>query len=382
MTAPRIAMLSHSTLPRGGVVHAMSLCEALNALGARAILHAPDATGAGFFRQAICETRAFPVAVAPRDLAAMVEIRIAEYGDWFSRRENRGFDVYHAHDGLSGAALAQLKRAGVIPGFVRTVHHLDDFADPRLRAWQAQSIEEADALMTVSDLWRRRLRQDFGREAAISGNGVDGARFSPELDGREDALRARWRLGGGPVVLAVGGVEARKNTLNMLAAFAPLLKGWPDARFVVAGGASLLNHDAYQQEFHAALATMGPRAGNVVLTGPLADTDIPALYRLADVFAFASVKEGFGLCVLEAMACGVPVVVSRLAPFTEYLDEGDALFCDPFDPGSIGAALSQALRCDLTTRLRGREVAARHGWEAVASRTLRCYQDLTSPAYA
>ena len=161
-----------------------------------------------------------------------------------------------------------------------------------------------------------------------------------------------------------------------------MLKGWPDARFVVAGGASLLNHDAYQQEFHAALATMGPRAGNVVLTGPLADTDIPALYRLADVFAFASVKEGFGLCVLEAMACGVPVVVSRLAPFTEYLDEGDALFCDPFDPGSIGAALSQALRCDLTTRLRGREVAARHGWEAVASRTLRCYQDLTSPAYA
>ena len=52
----RVAMLAHSTLPRGGVVHAMSLCEALTALGCEAVLHAPDASGAGFFRRAASAT--------------------------------------------------------------------------------------------------------------------------------------------------------------------------------------------------------------------------------------------------------------------------------------------------------------------------------------
>ena len=315
----RIAMLTHSTLPRGGVVHAMNLSEALGALGAEVVLHAPDAAGAGFFREAACQTRAFPVAPAPPDTLAMVERRIADYVDWLRPDENRGFDLYHAHDGISGGALATLKRKGVIAGFVRTVHHVDAFADPRLEAWQARSIREADALMTVSDLWRRRLREDFGREAVICGNGVDLVRFSPGRDGVERLLRLRWRLGGGPVFLAVGGVEARKNTLRMLAAFASLVRELPTARLVIAGGASLLDHSAYRSEFRAALAAMGAQGAGVVLTGPLADAEMPALYRRASALVFASVKEGFGLCVLEAMACGTPVVVSRIAPFVEYL---------------------------------------------------------------
>ena len=378
---PRVAMLAHSTLPRGGVVHAMNLSEALTALGAETVLHAPDASGAGFFRESLCETRAFPVAPAPRNVADMVEARIAEYVAWLRRAENRGFDVYHAHDGLSGAALAQCRREGVISGFVRTVHHIDAFADPRLDAWQAQSIAQADALMTVSELWRRRLREDFGRDAVISGNGVDLAKFSPVLNGRERALRERWRLGDGPVFLAVGGVEARKNTHAMLAAFDLLLGELPQARFVVAGGASLLDHGAYAQEFHAALAAMGERAQQVVVTGPLADADMPALYRLADALVFASVKEGFGLCVLEAMASGVPVVVSRLAPFTEYLDEAEALFCDPFDPASIASSMAAALLDD-GGRARRLATAARHSWRAVTERTLALYARLRSPAHA
>ena len=65
----RIAMLAHSTNPRGGVVHAMNISEALTALGTEVILHAPDATRAGFFRAPNCEAVAFPVAPAPREYA-------------------------------------------------------------------------------------------------------------------------------------------------------------------------------------------------------------------------------------------------------------------------------------------------------------------------
>jgi glycosyltransferase-like protein len=376
-----IAMLAHSTLPRGGVAHAMSLSEALTALGCRAVLHAPDVSGAGFFRRAACATRAFPVAPAPPDTTEMVAQRIADYVRWFRREANRGFDLYHAHDGISGAALAQLKREGLIEGFVRTVHHLDAFADPRLEAWQDASIREADALLVVSELWRRRLQEQFGRDAAMSGNGVDLAQYNPARGG-EEALRTRLGLGDGPVFLAVGGVEARKNTRAMLRGFEAILREAPASRFVVAGGASLLDHSAYQAEFRADLAAMGERSAAVVLTGPVADADMAALYRLATALVFASLKEGFGLCVLEAMACGTAVVVSRIAPFTEYLAADDALFCDPSDPASIAAAMRAAALPDEARRARGLAVAARHGWHVVARRNLALYQRLQEPAHA
>ncbi|MGL1213324.1 glycosyltransferase, partial [Vibrio parahaemolyticus] len=88
-------------------------------------------------------------------------------------------------------------------------------------------------------------------------------------------------------------------------------------QLVIAGGASLLDHSDYQQRFDAALAALAVPADGpapVIRTGPLAQPDMPALYRLADALAFWSLREGFGLAVLEAMASGVPAVVSRIAP--------------------------------------------------------------------
>ena len=78
-----------------------------------------------------------------------------------------------------------------------------------------------------------------------------------------------------------------------------------------------------RREFAAALAASGLPERAVIRTGPLPQALMPALYRAADALVFPSVKEGFGLVVLEAMASGVPVVTSRIAPFTEYLGDGD-----------------------------------------------------------
>ena len=151
----------------------------------------------------------------------------------------------------------------------------------------------------------------------------------PIRDGSEDELRGRLEIGPGPVFLCVGGVEKRKNTLNLLDAFARLLAVRPDAKLVIAGGASLLDHGEYQRKFRSRLAAMGEAAASVRLLGIVADSDMPRLYRLASALAFVSVKEGFGLCVLEAMASGVPVVVSAIEPFTSYLSAEDAIWCDP-----------------------------------------------------
>jgi glycosyltransferase-like protein len=361
-------MLAHSPNPRGGVVHALALSEALAGLGHNVVLHAPDAKGHGFFRAARCEMRPFPVAPAAPDMHAMIEQRVADYVEHFSEGRNRGFDVYHAQDGISGNALATLKAQGLITGYVRTVHHIDAFADPRIGDLQIRSIREADAWMTVSTLWRDRLLDDFGIDATVCGNGVDRIRFHPNLDGREPELRLSLGLSPGPLFLAIGGVEERKNTLRILEGFAQLVAIRPDAELVIAGGASLLDHSGYQGPFAACLAQMGPAAASVHRLGVIEDADMPRLYRLATALVFASVKEGFGLCVLEAMASGVPTIASAIEPFVSYLKPDEAIWCDPMSPATIADAMALALSEESARlfRKRGPGVAARFDWRSVA----------------
>ena len=380
----RIAMLAHSTNPRGGVVHAMHVAEALTELGCEVVLHAPDAKGQGFFRTPKCEARAFPVGPASAETFAMIEQRVEDYVAHFSFARNRGFDIYHAQDGISGNALAALKQRGLIGAFVRTVHHIDDFPDARLTRLDSRAIHAADVCVTVSALWRDRLAQTFGIRAAVCGNGVDIAHFRPDRDGSEDELRARLKIGPGPVFLSVGGVEKRKNTLRLLDAFARLYAVRPDAKLVIAGGASLLDHGQYQGQFRSRLAAMGEAAASVHPLGIIADSDMPRLYRLASALVFASIKEGFGLCVLEAMASGVPAVVSAIEPFTSYLSTADAIWCDPFNVRSIAEAMALALNGEFAVplRRRGRALAARFDWRSVARAHEPVYQRVREPANA
>ncbi|WP_341486848.1 MSMEG_0565 family glycosyltransferase [Pararhizobium sp. A13] len=380
----RIAMLTHSTNPRGGVVHAMQLSEALSAFGHEVVLHAPDAKRAGFFRETACKTLCIPVEPAPADMTAMVEQRIADYVAHFDMSGTDRFDLFHAHDGISGNALATLKQKALIPGFARTIHHIDHFADPRLMSLQDRSIDEADVFFTVSSLWQKVLRDERGVDATIVGNGVDTGRFSPAWNGEQAALRDTLKLTSGPIFLSVGGIEARKNTLGILEAFRQIRAIRPDAQLVIAGGASLLDHHGYQQEFHLALAGLGSHAAAVHITGPIADPDMPNLYRMADALVFPSIKEGYGLVVLEAMASGVPVVVSSIAPFTEYLGPEDAIWCDPHHPASIAEGMALALVAPVRERVipRGLEVATRHGWQQTAAAHIGPYQRLPEPAHA
>jgi glycosyltransferase-like protein len=365
----RIAILAHSTNPRGGVVHALELGDALCRIGHEATVHAPDVNGAGFFRRTRCATVSVAASPVGRDVTAMVETRVAGYLRHFEVAEHRQFDVWHAQDGISANALATLKERGLIRGFARTVHHVDSFADPRLSALQTRAIASADRLFVVSRLWQDRLGREFGHVPHLVGNGVDTERFSRLPDGNDDALRLLVNLPpGARVFLAIGGIEKRKNTIAILEAFRLVHARHPATCLVIAGGASLLDHDAYQAEFAAALIASGLPDEAVIRTGPLPQALMPALYRAADALVFPSVKEGFGLVVLEAMASGVPVVTSRIPPFTEYLEEGDVAWCDPGNAASIAQAMTAAMEEPSRDTLiaRGFAVAARHDWSRVA----------------
>jgi glycosyltransferase-like protein len=381
----RIAILAHSTNPRGGVVHALELGDALCRIGHEATVHAPDASGAGFFRPTRCATVSVAASPVGRDVTAMVEIRVADYLRHFEVAPHRHFDVWHAQDGISGNALATLKQRGLIRGFARTVHHVDSFADPRLAALQTRAIAPANRLFVVSHLWRDWLAEKFGRIPHLIGNGVDTERFSPVPDDSDAVLRSLVKLpASARVFLAIGGVEERKNTIAILDAFRIVHARHPSACLLIAGGASLLDHDAYQKEFAAALAASGLPDGAVIRTGPLPQALMPALYRAADALVFPSIKEGFGLVVLEAMASGVPVVTSRIAPFTEYLDEADVAWCDPGDAGSIASAMVAAVEQPARDALiaRGFAVAAQHDWSRVAHAHLPAYETLAEAAHA
>lgn len=381
----RIAILAHSTNPRGGVVHALELGDALCRLGHDATVHAPDAGGRGFFRRSLARMVCVTAAPVGRRVAAMVETRIGDYLRHFERAEHRGFDVWHAQDGISANALATLKERGLVSGFARTVHHVDDFADPRLADLQSRAIASADRLFVVSKLWRDFLAREYGREAVLVGNGVDCTLFSPVANTTDAALRVQLNLApDAKVFLAIGGIEQRKNTIGLLEAFRIVHGQYPSSCLVIAGGASLLDHDAYLTRFAVVLAVSGLPDGAVIRTGPLPQALMPALYRAATALVFPSIKEGFGLAVLEAMASGIPVVASRIAPFTEYLGDGDVLWCDPHDATSIAAAMVAALETPVRRDLisRGLAVATRHNWATAACAHLPAYEALDEAAYA
>lgn len=374
----KIGLLTHSVNPRGGVVHTLELANALHDAGHDVTVFAPAAPGQSMFRSVAHRLALVPIGSTPRDLYAMVASRIAAFEQHLrGMRDRDEFDIWHAHDGIGGNALANLIDAGLIGGFVRTVHHLDHFDDARVMQWQRRSIERAGRVLCVSALWCRTLRDEHGIDAALVGNGVDLQRYQPQAQPTDAEVAARLGLRpGAPLWLAVGGAEERKNTLRALQAFALHKQTEPNAQWVIAGGASLLNHDACQQAFHLALQASAV-ADAALLTGTVADTDMPALFRLADGLLMPSLREGFGLVVLEALASHTPVVVPQQPPFTEYLSDDDANWCDPLDPQSIAAAMQRALQRPLNAVP---EVCRRFSWQASAQRHLALYNQQSALA--
>ncbi|HZZ12207.1 MAG TPA: MSMEG_0565 family glycosyltransferase [Paraburkholderia sp.] len=380
MNALRIALLTHSVNPRGGVVHTLELANALTLLGHDVTVFVPAVAGEKLFRLPSCRVVHAAITLSQDSTVAMVQARIAAFRQALIEHDAPGFDVLHAQDSISGNALADLKDEGRIRGFMRTVHHLDDFENPQLAAWQHRAYEAADTVLCVSDTWTRNMHALHGIEAATVPNGVDLTRFTPRTGSHDAQLKQRFGMRAGPIVLSVGGIEARKNTLALLDAFAQLRRTFPQAQLVIAGGASLLDHDAYTRRLLQRAAELGLAIGPgeaIVVTGPLEDAAMPALFRSASVLSMVSLREGFGLVVLEALASGTPVVVSAIAPFTEYLDDTTCYWADPDSVGSIASALRIALS--------GRDNAidfnhavpallARFSWAASARRHVQAYR--------
>ena len=206
--------------------------------------------------------------------------------------------------------------------------------------------KNAARILTVSEFSRKRLAETLDMDPeriSVVPNGVD-SRFEAVRSAAAEAVLKRLGLPR-DYVLALGSLEPRKNIGRLFSAWALLQSRNEideDVHLVVAGGKSSLFRDA----------GLPALPDKVVLTGYVADEDLPALYSSALVFAYPSLYEGFGLPPLEAMACGAPVVTSGSTSIPEVTGNA-ALLVDPYETESIAEGLRSVLGdADLRASLR------------------------------
>ncbi|PSN18829.1 MSMEG_0565 family glycosyltransferase, partial [filamentous cyanobacterium CCP5] len=285
----------------------------------------------------------------------------------FLVQEPRSFDIYHAQDCIGANALLELRHQGQIPHFVRTVHHVEAFQSSYLLDCQAKSIHKPDLCLCVSDRWQRVLKAAYDIDAPRVINGVNLQRFSPHCSGDETTLKQRYGITGHPLYLTVGGIEPRKNSIRLLEAFALVLAAHPQARLIIAGGATLFDYQSYRDRFFATAKDLSIRPHQLILPGVVPAADLPALYRCVDAFCFPSHTEGWGLVVMEAIASGLPVVVSEQPPFTEFLAPDQAFWAAPDSPDAIAQAMIQAAAPNSHEYVqRSREILPNYSWQQSA----------------
>jgi len=269
-----------------------------------------------------------------------------------------------------------------------TVHDLSFLrypqgAHPALLAWLTKAVPRsldrachvlADSASTRTDLIE--LMQVPSDRITVIGAGVE-ERFQPVTDPAIlSQTRARYKLPD-RFILSVSTLEPRKNFTGLIAAFGQMaaaiaMSSTADLHLVIAGGKGWLYDDIF------AAAKASPLRERIHFAGYVADEDLPALYSLATLFAFPSHYEGFGIPVLEAMACGTPVVCANNSSLPEIAGDA-ALMMEATDTEALADAMHRlAIDSLLREKLiqRGYEQAAKFGWDGAARRLLDVYSML------
>ena len=263
-----------------------------------------------------------------------------------------------------------------------TVHDLSfvrapETATPVLKAYLdrvvPRSVQRATHVLADSQATKDDLIELYGtppEKVTVLLSGVNSG-FAPVTD--ETTCRAvlqRYHIPDRPYVLSIGTVQPRKNYVRLMEAFAALGSAYSDTQLVIAGGRGWLDSPIYRAVDGLKLAD------RVHFIGFARDDDLPALYSAAACLAYPSLYEGFGFPVLEAMACGTPVVTSNISSLPEVAGDA-ALRVDPYNVEAITEALRQLLDNEtLQTQLtsRGFKQARQFTWQRAARQLCDIYR--------
>jgi glycosyltransferase involved in cell wall biosynthesis len=244
----------------------------------------------------------------------------------------------------------------------------DDLRRRKIRDYR-QMARRCHRIIAVSEATRRNFLSHIDypeNQVKVVHEGVS-ARFRLREPREIKAAKARHGLDR-PYLLFVGGVDRRKNLLGMMRAMASSSLA-QDYQLVVVG---TRGHGAEEVLADPVVKELG---GNLRLLGFVPDPDLPALYCGASAFCMPSFNEGFGLPLLEAMACGVPVVAAERGAMPEVAG-GHAWLAEPDEPAAIAAALERALESSESQREAAQRHARHYSWERCAREVLKLYEEV------
>ena len=246
----------------------------------------------------------------------------------------------------------------------------------RASMWSAA--RQAQRILTVSEASKRDIIHFFNvppEKVVVVYNAIE-ERFAQTPSGDAiERVRERYQLNH-PFVLYVGNIKPHKNLVRLIEAFAELRRrGFDELKLLIIGDEisklPALRRAVHSHKLHK----------HVRFLGYLEDETLASLYRLASVFVFPSLYEGFGLPPLEAMASGTPVVTSNVSSMPEVTGDA-AVLVDPYDVHSIVEGIERVLRGpELSAELRrkGFARAREFSWERSVERTRQVYHEVCAP---
>jgi alpha-1,3-rhamnosyl/mannosyltransferase len=233
------------------------------------------------------------------------------------------------------------------------------------------ALRAATRVIAISEAARGDFMAAFGvpAEKIVAIPLAAEAHFKPQEAGEIERVRQKYGLAA-PFALYLGINKPHKNLER-------LVRAWQRVR---SGGWQLAIGGAWDSRYPQ-VRQLAKGDSSICFLGSIPEGDLPGLYAAAGLFAFPSLYEGFGLPVLEAMACGTPVICANTSSLPEVGGDAVAYF-NPLDEAAIGAALRQAtadadLRRDLAQR--GLARAKLFSWERCAAQTLSIYRQITKP---
>ncbi len=260
--------------------------------------------------------------------------------------------------------------------FLESPQYFTRFRAMQLRHTVKRTVQAAARVLTPSEFSRRAILRHYriDEEKVVAVPNAVSSTFRPMEREAAAAKVARQFQIPGPFILTVGDLQPRKNHLGLLSAFEDLLRAHPHLphRLVFVG-----KETWYSKELHRVVARSSV-ASRVHCTGFVEDVDLPLLYAACDLFVFPSFYEGFGLPILEAMACGRAVVCSNSTAMPDVADAAALLF-DPNSTLEMTRAMADVLlNSELRMRLErlGSQRAALFSWERAANRTLGVYYEV------
>lgn len=315
---------------------------------------------------------------------------LAEFASQLVRSQG-DFDLVHNHDWLNGFAAVDLKYGFHLP-LVTTIH-ATELGRNHGNLWgDIQRAIDGTERWVAAESWRIiacsfymawEVETYFGVPRAkidVIPNGVDPRRFDA-LNGVDlSKFRLDFAQPGEPLVYYVGRMVPEKGLLGLLEAVPYVLREWPNARFVLAGGGG------YADELRAKARALGIE-GNIIFPGRVSDDVRDRLFKVAQAAVFPSLYEPFGIVALEAMAAGTPVVVSDVGGLSEVVklhETGIKVY--PNDPQSLAWGILHTLKNPRWSARRAANashvVRAEYNWPHVADLTQQVYRRVVDEACA